>query len=171
MGFNLKIMSWQNPLTIPWYDITKFYDMGQISKIPWHFFKIPWPGENFVFPRQFPDNSLTRGNPDLLRHVRFCGSVWFSMKQVRTTILLITSQCLTQYCEFFAVNKFLVFTPVIKDIPSPINEFHRFDCEHRSDDVVCVMSSSSDLHQTLTTSTHEDQTSLCTKNTYSINDP
>ena len=52
-------MSWQNSLTIPWHDITKVPDMGQIAKIPWHFLKIPWI---------FPDLekilfSLTRGNP------------------------------------------------------------------------------------------------------------
>ena len=38
--------------------------MGEMGKIPWHFFKIPrlFPDlEKFLF---FPDISLTRGNPD-----------------------------------------------------------------------------------------------------------
>ena len=52
-SFNLKIISWQNSLTIPWHDIT-FPDMGQMAKVPWHFFQnsltCPWHGENFVFP-------------------------------------------------------------------------------------------------------------------------
>ena len=53
-SFNLKIISRQNFQTIPWHDITIFPDMGQMAKIPWHSFTIPWPGENFVFPWLFP---------------------------------------------------------------------------------------------------------------------
>ena len=53
-------MSWKNSLTIPWCDITKFPDMGQMAKIPWHLSKFPdfsliW--RKFCF-------SLTRGNPE-----------------------------------------------------------------------------------------------------------
>ena len=42
----------------------KFPDMGQMAKIPWHFFKIPdFPNlEKILF---FPDISPTRGNPVL----------------------------------------------------------------------------------------------------------
>ena len=40
---------------IPWH----FPDIGQMVKIPWHFFKIPWQfpdlEKNFVFPWLFPD--------------------------------------------------------------------------------------------------------------------
>ena len=61
--FNPKIMSWQNSLTIPWIDITKFPDMGQMAKIPRHFFKIPWLFPNLEKILFFPDISLTRGNP------------------------------------------------------------------------------------------------------------
>ena len=45
---------------IPWH----FPDIGQMAKIPWHFFKIPWQfpdlEEKFCFSLNF---SLTRGNP------------------------------------------------------------------------------------------------------------
>ena len=64
-SFSLKTMSWQNSLTIPWHDITKFPDMGQMAKIPWHFIKIRWlfhDLENFCF-------SLTRGNPASVRNI------------------------------------------------------------------------------------------------------
>ena len=46
-SFNLKIMSWQNSLTIPWHDITKFPSMTSQNPLT-----IPWHGSN-------AQNSLT----------------------------------------------------------------------------------------------------------------
>ena len=45
---------------IPWH----FPDIGQMVKIPWHFFKIPWQFPDLEKILFFPDFSLTRGNPD-----------------------------------------------------------------------------------------------------------
>ena len=44
---------------IPWH----FPDIGQMAKIPWHFFKIPWQFPDLEKILFFPDFSLTRGNP------------------------------------------------------------------------------------------------------------
>ena len=44
---------------IPW----QFPDIGQMVKIPWHFFKIPWQFPDLEKILFFPDFSLTRGNP------------------------------------------------------------------------------------------------------------
>ena len=49
-SFNLKIMSSQNSLTIPWHDITKFPDNSLTS--------VKWPKFLDIFPK-FPDFSLT----------------------------------------------------------------------------------------------------------------
>ena len=43
--------------------MTKFPDIGQMVKIPWHFFKIPWQFPDLEKILFFPDFSLTRGNP------------------------------------------------------------------------------------------------------------
>ena len=45
---------------IPWH----FPDIGQMVKIPWHFFKIPWQFPDLEKILFFPDFSLTRGNPE-----------------------------------------------------------------------------------------------------------
>ena len=45
---------------IPW----QFPDIGQMDKIPRHFFKIPWQFPDLEKILFFPDFSLTRGNPD-----------------------------------------------------------------------------------------------------------
>ena len=45
---------------IPWH----FPDIGQMAKIPWHFFKIPWQFPDLEKILFFPDFSLTRGNPE-----------------------------------------------------------------------------------------------------------
>ena len=42
-----------------------FPDIGQMAKIPWHFFKIPWQFPDLEKILFFPDFSLTRGNPVL----------------------------------------------------------------------------------------------------------
>ena len=49
-SFNLKIMSWQNSLTIPWHDITKFPD----NSLTW----VKCPKFPDIFSK-FPDFSLT----------------------------------------------------------------------------------------------------------------
>ena len=61
-SFNLKIMSWQKSLTIPWYDITKFPD-NSLTWVKWpkfldifsklSDFSLTW--RNFVFPWHFSD--------------------------------------------------------------------------------------------------------------------
>ena len=60
---NVMIKFPDNSLTwhykIPW----QFPDMGQMDKIPWHFFKIPWLFPDLEKILLFPDISLTRGNP------------------------------------------------------------------------------------------------------------
>ena len=43
--------------------MTKFPDIGQMAKIPWHFFKIPWQFPDLEKILFFPDFSLTRDNP------------------------------------------------------------------------------------------------------------
>ena len=45
---------------IPWH----FPDIGQMAKIPWHFFKIPWQFPDLEKILFFPGFSLTRGNPE-----------------------------------------------------------------------------------------------------------
>ena len=45
--------------------MTKFPDIGEMAKIPWHFFKIPWQFPDLEKILFFPDFSLTRGNPGI----------------------------------------------------------------------------------------------------------
>ncbi len=49
--------------------------------------------------------------------------------------------------------------------PSSVDELHGFDCEHGGDDVVSVVPPPADLHHSLSTPTHEDQTALCQRDT------
>ena len=47
--------------------MTKFPDISQMAKIPWHFFKIPWQFPDLEKILFFPDFSPTRGNPEIVQ--------------------------------------------------------------------------------------------------------
>ena len=77
-SFNLKIMSCQNSLTIPWHDITKFPNISltlvKWPKFPDIFSKFP-DLEKILF---FPGISVTRGNPEFWSVLifRFGPRIW-----------------------------------------------------------------------------------------------
>ena len=57
--------------------MTKFPDIGEMAKIPWHFFKIPWQFPDLEKILFFPDFSLTRGNPAILLPPAYDGRLCF----------------------------------------------------------------------------------------------
>ena len=44
-----------------------------------------------------------------------------------------------------------------KFLPSSVDKLHRLDCEHRRDDVIRVVTSTTDNHEALATSADEDE--------------
>ena len=73
---------------IPWH----FPDIGQMAKIPWHFFKIPWQFPDLEKILFFPDFSLTRGNPGFhLPEFELMDSI--NQNQVNTTSAQVNINC------------------------------------------------------------------------------
>ena len=48
-------------------------------------------------------------------------------------------------------------------LPSPVDEFHWFNSQHRGDDVICVVSSVHDLHKAISITTNKYQSTLMEK--------
>ena len=65
--------------------MTKFPDMGQMAKIPWYFFKIPWLFPDLEKILFFPDISPARSNPGL-----FYQKV-FMISQIEVSVFLVVN--------------------------------------------------------------------------------